>query len=275
MSETDSGLAREQMSDRSSSRYDLDNDELEQLGARMVEYVEENVQSDGIVSLWIDPAHQFADFVRTHEASYFPEVADVTNEDESNTVFIALIDTREGVKRVVHGVTVMFPRFMQEGLSVAENADLNGVETTGFYTIDSLIDRGNFTADEFAQYYTDKGVDLAQCFSVETNFRIGERPELIDGLKPADVVYISLFERIMKKKPPVGQVTMFATVNRSQIQSFERAGLQYEPIMGRTDLDTEESELGIESLPISIVDGQYVRDLMDSMVGHFPQLKAE
>ncbi|MDB5165751.1 MAG: hypothetical protein JWM00_641 [Candidatus Saccharibacteria bacterium] len=276
VSEVDNEVERDQDKDRPSfARYDLDAEELEQIEHKMVGYVEKRVAEQGIAILWVSPSHNFSNFIRTHEAHYFPEVAEVSDEDESNTLFLALIDTRDDSRRVVHGATVMYPKFMQNGVSRSERAEQDGIETTGFYTIDSLIERGNFTADEFTQYYTDKGMDLSKCLSVETNFRIGERPDDFSGLKPADITYVALYERLMSTTPPLLGAAIFATINDKQIQSFERVGLKYEPIMGKTDLNTEESELGIKSLPVALIYDQYAYDLMSTMSKEVAHLSVE
>lgn len=236
-------------------KYNLSTQELRILEQEMVSVAREREASADIVALWISPTHRFSNFLRTHEASYFPEVADVSEDDEKNTLFLALIDTREGVERVVHGVTVMRPLSMD---SVSEGG-------TGFYTIDSLIKRGNFSSDEFHEFYGEKGADISKCLSVETNFRIGERPPMLNGLKMADIAYVAIFQKLMASRLNLNEGLIFATVNSKQIDSFTRVGLRHEPIMGRTDLDTEESELGIESQPVTLLYDAYARDLFSNI----------
>lgn len=257
------------------ARYDLTEEELRQLENQIADFVGEMVSEPGITALWIPPTHKFSNFLRTHEAHYFPEVAEVSEDDESNTVFLALVDTRNSSKKVVHGATVMYPEFMQKKTLELDKSDLYTDGTTGFYTIDSLIERGNFTAAEFIQYYDSQGIDIAKCLSVETNFRIGERPDNLNGLKPADVAYIALYNRLIKNNPALLGAAIFATINEKQVQSFERTGLKYEPIMGRTDLKTEESELGIESLPIALIYDQYSHDLMSELSKQVTHLSVE
>lgn len=245
-----------------SAKYNLSEKELSTLETAMVSYVEERQESPGISALWITPTHTFSNFVRTHEASYFPEVAEVSDGDEDNTVFLALVDTRESSKRVVHGATLMRPKTPHNGEETS---------TTGFYTIDSLIERDNFSQEEFYEYYANKGVDVTKCLSVETNFRIGEKPEALNGLKPADIAYVALFQKLIASQPKKGESLIIATINERQSQSFDRIGLKHEPILGRTDLSTEESELGIDSQPVTIICDQYVHDLfngMNAMLSH-------
>ncbi|CAN5409887.1 hypothetical protein BH09PAT4_BH09PAT4_01620 [soil metagenome] len=231
-------------------RYDLTAEELEELEDGLVAKVAEAYPGEkGIVATWINSKSSFANFVRTHEAAYFEEVEEVSEDDEADTLFLALVDMRGEEGKVVHGATVTGLTYDPTEKKLALRSEMM-TDETGLYTIDSLIGLGNFTAQEFKDYHAAKGINVANCIAVETNFRIGNKVEVFNGFGAADLAYLELFSLVEKTNDNISTAAVFASINKASISSFDRAGLDYEPLMGRTDLKTEESMLGKESLPV-------------------------
>src|SRR5205814_9346276 len=58
--------------------------------------------------------------------------------------------------------------------------------------IRDLVESGQVTDRQIADYYAGKHVDLSQCLSVETNFRVGEKVEAMNGLRTTDLGYLAI-----------------------------------------------------------------------------------
>ena len=223
--------------------YFLPDERLDSIEREIVDAViaeTDGINPPGLVPVWIDAKCKAADFVRTHEAKLFPEVTGLSDKVDDRTIFLAVVDTRGERQSITHGLTLNTPE------KHSDNFDAK----TGFYTIDNLIDRGNFSADEFRKYYESKGVDLSQTLSIETNFRIKEKTMRWNGVKSADVAYLAVFQLFMKSEPELHKSGIFATINEQQKKSLERLGLVPELLLGREHFDTEEAEFGIDSSPV-------------------------
>lgn len=252
----------EQTQEISQPRYDLSKEELAQLESSLVSQIKESHGDGVIVPVLISPESRFANIVRTYEAEYFPEVKELPAEVESNTVFLALVDTRDGIDRVVHATTLS--GFDIDGAPNTE-ADVAEEQSTGFIVTDDLVSMGNFTPAEFKEYYISRGYDLQKCLSVETNFIVGERPPLFNGLRTADVAYLAVFQMFMTRNPEVGRAAIFSSINHASTQSFARVGVQCLPLMGRNDLVTSESMQGLEYKPVAIPYNDTSRHLFDNI----------
>jgi len=247
-------------------RYDLDPDQLNALETQLVEAVRGAPGSEGITAVWLGPEHRYANIIRTHEARLFPEVGDSSAADENKTRFLALVDTRPGSNRVVHGATVC------RGGSPDEGSTAVPAVSTGFITIDNLIELGNFSASEFQSYYGSRNIDLTQCASVETNFRIGQRVPNAWGLSTTAIVYLMLFRFLVRCGARRNRALVFADVNRVSRISFQRIGIMYAPLMGRTDLVTPETGLGRSSSPVTIPLDDACHDLFLPMRADVPEV---
>jgi hypothetical protein len=253
-------------------RYDLTPEELSTLQDELVGEVKTKYPEEGVVGVWINPKSKFANFIRMNEASYFPEVSNVTAEDEGQTLFLALVDTRPGVNRVVHGATITGLSYDKDRKEIQiEPENLNG--TTGLYTIDSLVDLGNFTTQEFVDYYAARGVNTTKSISVETNFRIGAKADKFKGLGASEIAYLKIFNLMDKAGLADGNAAVFATINRVSMISFGRVGINYELLMGRDDFRTEEAEHGKDSTPVAITSvGSVTRMLSKRINRKVPEL---
>ena len=241
-------------------RYDLSIEEMETLESELVQKARKANMDGGIVAVWINPKSKYANFVRMHESQYFPEVADVKESDDDDILFLALIDTRDGVNKVIHGAQMT-------GLSYIPTKRLfkkqdNKQDSTGLYTLDSLISLGNFTYYELNEYYAKIGVDVSKSIAVETNFRI-ENADKYQGLTPAEIAYLMSFRLVKRTSGKLTNKARFASINRASKISFKRFGLEFQTVMNRAEFITEESMLGKETLPIAVTYTQEVKSLME------------
>jgi len=252
-----------------SPRYDLSPEEINALEGEVVAKVEEQFEKEGIYAVWISPESKYANILRTYEAEYFPEVKDVVAEVEEDTVFLALVDTRTDSRRIVHATTLS--AMSDEAKELAEP------ETTGFYTVDDLIEMKNFTAREFLDYYAAKGVDMNSCISVDTNFKIGERAPKFNGLDTAQLAYVTVFNFVQKRATETSlherekKFAVFASINLPSIISFKRMGIECEPMMGRDDLITSESMRGLKYTPVAIISNENAIELFQTLNLNVPE----
>lgn len=225
----------------STPRYDLSPEVLDAIQVNLVEDARTNF-GEGITAAWISPTHTYANFLRTNEALKFPEVANLDEEYDNAQLFLALIDTRGEPGQVVHAATLMS---LREGVQETD-------EKTGFYTIDSLIERGNFSVKDFLDFYAQRNIDVDKSVSAETNFKIHTKVEPFHGMGTADMVYMMMVNKLLENGATLGRTVVFATANNKQSRSLSRSGLDVDPLLGRTDLSTEEADLGVESHPVAI-----------------------
>lgn len=237
--------------------YNLSAEVLTQIEHQMVEDAR-SVASDGIVIAWVDPTHSYSNFLRTKEAQHFPEVKETDIYYELNQVYMAIIDTR-GEGSVAHATTI---NFYDGSIDTGDDQDK---QRTGFYTIDSLIEHGNFTREEFVAHYVNKGIDPNTTISIETNFKINPDMPNYHDLGSADLAYLGILQWLLRQKWDQETITLFATINEKQIKSLERVGIGTALLMDRSDFRTEEEELGKFSMPVTI-DFKNGRDVL-SLIG--------
>lgn len=237
-------------SDRVSPRYDLKPEEIGEIETELLFAANKLTTDGGIVATWISPWHNYSNLLRSYEAVNFPEVVELPEDIEDRSLFLALVDTRDGVERVVHSTTVSGILGRKAG---DEIEDEEGVHiTSGFIVIDDLVEMGNFTNEEFWDYYNERGIDLEHSMSVETNFRVGDRVESYSGLSTSDIAYLSLFRLLKRRANSLNTAVVFANINGKSIHSFERVGIVCEPLMGRSNLVTSESMQGLDFKPVAI-----------------------
>lgn len=227
-------------------RFDLDTEELRAVELEMSDNARE-LFGDTVSIAWVSADHPFSNFFRTHESRYFPEVEETDPEYDVNQVYLAVVDTRDGRSEVVHGASLMGFR---EVLDADGEVDQS---KTGLYTVDSLIEYGNFSRSEFEAYYSGVGIDFSQSIGIETNFRTSEKFERFFGMKSSDLAYLTVVNSLIAGNAPIGKTLVFATINQMQIDSLSRVGVDIEPLMGRDDFRTEEAELGGYSMPAVVL----------------------
>jgi len=253
----------------SSPRYDLTCEELSALEEKLLKEVDRltkkplHKKAQGIYGVWIPSRNKYANILRTNEAKYFPEVSELTDEVEDETLFLAMVDTRTESRRVVHATTI-------SGVEQGNNS--SQPNSSGFITIDELIDMGNFTAEEFREYYRGHEIDTFKSISVDTNFRVGQKVKRIDGIKTADLAYLTVFQFLDRQKPEGATTAVFASINRASIISFKQLGLEFEPLMGRSDLVTPESLEGKDFLPVMIPNNTHNSELFKKLGFQVPEI---
>lgn len=226
--------------------YNLSADELVTLENQLIDIAIIKGATDGLIAFWISPTSPFSNIVRTYESLHFPEVEGVSEGDELTTLFLCIMDMRLPEPRVVHAASTS----NYDELKSGKHGD-----STGFYTVDQLIRLGNFTAREFEEYYNKEEVALSACISVETNFRVGEHTDKYRGFPVSNVAYKALYahakSRALESGEP-GLAGIFSSINEASKRSFTKFGIEYRPLMGRTNLKTPEEVFGLEYQPVFI-----------------------
>lgn len=191
-----------------------------------------------IVAVWLATHTPLANVVRTLEARIFPEVPNLATENaENKSLFLALVDTREGAERIVHCTRLT-------GASAESNQDTDS-NTTGLIGIDEVIGSDqNFSARDFYDYYEKDGTNITSCLSVETNFRVGERVGTNNGLRISDLGYVAVFNMLERGGAEVDKSYIFAFFNEGTIKSLSAIGIVAEPLAGRGDLKAPSDEAG-------------------------------
>jgi hypothetical protein len=249
-------------------RYDLTQEEMEVLDHEMVAAVKEVYPEPGVYAAIIEPDHLFSNFVRGHEAKFFPEAVEFPPELEQNTRSFALVDTRPASDRVVHVGSISGPGLVKN----PETGRGDHRETTGFLSVDELVGLDNFTAEEFTAYYTERGLNLDKCIAVETNVKVGPVVEKYHGVRTVDLGYLTLVGMIEQANPGVDESAVFASINLPQALSFKRFGISTEPLMGRSDLLTPESFRGRVSTPVEIPYTEEYKRLFAAMGPQLPSV---
>jgi hypothetical protein len=178
--------------------------------------------SDGLVNVWIRYDSEAADFVRAHEAAIFPEVPDLLNDQvEQQCMFSAIVDVAE--ERVLHASRMSGP-LIRKG---------NGGDATGsgFVIIDELIaENDSFTVEAFFDRYDEQTRNLS--FSIETNFRIGERRTLASGARVAHLGYLALFRLVERVRPRGATTLIFGGFNDATVRSLNALAIDVAPLSG-------------------------------------------
>jgi hypothetical protein len=178
--------------------------------------------SDGLVNVWIRYDSPAADFVRAHEAAIFPEVPDLLNDEvEQQCMFSAIIDVND--QRVLHASRMSGPRIRRGNGATRSNS--------GFVIIDELIaEHESFTVENFFRRYDERTRDLS--FSIETNFRIGERRSLASGARVAHLGYLALFRLVERVRPRGATTLIFGGFNDVTVRSLNALDIAVAPLSG-------------------------------------------
>lgn len=178
--------------------------------------------SDGLVNVWIKYDSPAADFVRAHEAAIFPEVPDLLNDEvEQQCMFSAIVDVTDD--RVLHASRMSGPRIRKGNGATRSHS--------GFVIIDELIaENESFTVDDFFRRYDEQTRDLS--FSIETNFRIGERRRLTSGARVAHLGYLALFRLVERVRPRGATTLIFGGFNDVTVRSLNALDIAVAPLSG-------------------------------------------
>jgi len=208
-------------------RYDLTPEEIKDGEAKLIQKVQVAIRSKKTMqNVWLSSSNAASNLVRTWEASYFPEISSVVDDEvERHSAFLVTLENRQQ-PRIVHAARITGPHFAKEIMAT------NG-ERTYFAGIDELIAAGVFSAAEFYEYYKEQGIDTDNCIGVETNMRVGDKASRFNGLVPAQMAYGSFVRMLGAIQPDITKVGVFANINRASLISFRRAGFGYEPLLGK------------------------------------------
>ena len=205
---------------------------------------EMNMPQD-LYSLWVKPDSIYANIARTNEKKYWKYMPDIMSIHEDQSMFLLLFDTRMARNEVVHSTRIS--GFTPDGMR-----DDN--DRTGLIIIDDIIDSNQgLTAKYFRDYYTERGIDLMKCITVESNIKIHNTRKK-DGINVPDLAYLSLFKNVVNRGGQAGDSCVFAVINMPTVLSFGRIGLDYEPLAGMKSLQTpaDNGEFDDNFMPVCI-----------------------
>lgn len=250
--------------------YEIKEEDFENLQNELVRIVAESTPNDGVHSVWLNTENKFSNLVRTLEVGIFPEIVSFVDPlVESRSKFLALVDTSEDQRRIVHGFRLSGIA-MNATVGEAQNKKsglYNQDESIGLIMVDELIQSGQgFTAKEFREYYDMAGVKIEDCVSVETNFRVGDKVET-DGLRVSDLGYIAIFNLLERISTKLDEACVFAYLNAPAIKSLQAIGIEYRPFAGREDLKAPGSgeEFDEHYIPVAIPKNKRNTDVFRSI----------
>ena len=165
--------------------------------------------ASGLVSALIGPdEHAFVELADA-ELEQFPEMSDLPNGN-----FGFWVVAEDG--RVGHAMRLSFPT-LSSGLFAPNLAH-------------ELVESGQITASQIAQDFSDRGIELSQCISVESSFRVAR----LSPRSAAMPSYLGLTQFVVN----TNRVAVLAHQNGVAERSFRRAGLYWEPLSPVYDLRT-------------------------------------
>lgn len=250
-------------------KYNVEPEEFRLLQEDLIKKINDLSDDVGIHAVWLNTDNKFSNLVRTLEAGVFPEItAFVTPLVESRSRFLTILDTSDDHRRILHGFrisSISISNAVEE--EHKENRFYVQDDNIGLAMVDELIQSGQgFTAKEFIDYYERIGVDIKNCISVETNFRVGEKVET-DGLRVSDLGYIAIFNSLERKSTSLDDVCVFAYLNAPAIKSLQATGIEYRPFAGREDLKAPgvDDDFDEHYIPIAIPKNKRNTDVFKSI----------
>lgn len=222
-----------------SPRYDLSPEELVEREARIVDLVRQQ-QGDIVCSVWAPSTSPYADVVRTRELEKFPEMLELMRGYEDESVFLLMVDARPNAGWIARGTRIASPIFTRGVRPSIREGSIN------IPLLQGMIDSGQVTGQELIDYYAEKGINLDNCVSVETNLKI-RQSERLNGVPLAQLGYLTMFNFALglgsSGESDDVSSCILAHINEDTKRSFEFLGLggDYEPLVGREDLHTPTS----------------------------------
>lgn len=200
--------------------YHLPESQVKALERELVSAIKTEYTTPDVYAAWITPDHRFADAVRTLEARQFPEMPDLVNDSvEKRSVFMVLVDTREGEDRIVHCTRL-------SGIKLHEDQPDQTIEGSGFIVIDEAIEKNELSSEGFQKFCEKNNLDPTHFISVETNFRVGEKVPDRDGLRMSDIGYVTFFRKILDKGGEINHSGVFASINIGTRKSLGAIGVK-------------------------------------------------
>jgi hypothetical protein len=214
--------------------YDLSKEELDRLEGELVGKVREKFGKT-VASVWVGSHSPYANFIRTHENETFSKLhlPELFEKYEDESAFLITVDTRKGQNKVIRGTRLSSPQFSSKVETESDD------DTVRIAMIQDMVEAGQFTNQEFVEYYKNRGIDPNRAVSVETNFRIGGRAPRIMGMIPVShVAYLSMYNFAAGRNLNTSDACIFAHVNDATINSLSRMGIPIDPLMGNENLRT-------------------------------------
>ena len=251
-------------------RYDLSPEELAEREAQIVDLVRQK-HGNVVCSVWASPTSPFADFVRTEEIAKFPEIAELMESYEDESAFLLMVDARPEAGWVARGTRIASPVFTLGKRPGAAEGSIN------MPLVQGMIDSGQVTAKELIDYYAEKGINLDNCVSVETNRRI-RASERVNGVPLAQLGYLAMFTFALglgsSRESDKVSSCILAHINDETKRSFDFLGLgdNYEPLAGREDLHTPTSggEFDDSYVPVAFFGTQQAKEVFGNLAAFMP-----
>lgn len=172
-------------------------------------------------ALWAHPSSAIGERLAEAEAEAFPEAPELFDGSDE---YLMLGVVAHG--RVVHVMRLSVP-LLVAGLDAP-------------FIIREVVGSGQAVSyDEVVMYYRERSIDLRFTLSVESNVALRGPDEL--EMRSADMAYLSVFRLLRAFEGSA----VFAHLNNPATRSFERFGIPFEPLAGRSDLHTPSSTPGV------------------------------
>ncbi|HKU18860.1 MAG TPA: hypothetical protein VJP80_06335 [Candidatus Saccharimonadales bacterium] len=214
------------------ARFDLSEIELSKLESSMLDRVRQT-HGNKLCAVWIKSDMPEANLLRAREAQALPDVnvENLFSPHESNSYFLAMVDARRRVNRVIRGTRITGRQFNPDRRN-GDGHDGNGLDMA---MLSDMVVDGEISAEELRHYYNQSGgIDLNKSFAVETNFRIGERaPRRFGVMSMAALSYLCMYRRVVNNDFQASDVAIFAHANRATLESLDHAGVDTELVAGR------------------------------------------
>lgn len=219
--------------------YDLSEAECDLIKKDLVRKVRA-AYGNTIAALWIDGRRPEANLLRTREKQTFPKIdteALFGQYDESN-MFLAIVDARRGKSGVIRGTRLSGRHFdPRHKTNLAPNVERDG--GTGMAMFRDMIVDGELSGQEVAEYYRNQDIDLSECVSVETNFKIERARRRWAFIPMSRLAYLAMYNYVRKGDLKGGNTrAIFAHINDASRDSLSRLGVTLDYIAGRADLRT-------------------------------------
>ncbi|MCA9312874.1 hypothetical protein H6801_01295 [Candidatus Nomurabacteria bacterium] len=225
-------------------RYNLDSNEFDILQADLINCIKQKADENvGQIAVWFGSDSRYANLVRTLEAVVFPEITTfISAEVEDCSKFLVIVDPDSADGRIVHAFRSTGQRFNEGNFAFSDNSI---EQSTGIAMLEEVLDANpGLSREELVGYYSSRGIDLSECISIETNFRVGEKLETENGLRTSDLGYIAIFNTVTNNDDGRANYGIFAHLNEQAITSLSTIGVSFETVAGRDDLGTPSSTEG-------------------------------
>jgi hypothetical protein len=185
------------------------------------------------------------------EAQVFPEAPELFAGADCPFAFLTVVSVPE--RLALHAMRLSLPDRSRPGARPL--------------LVDDLVGSGQgLTMADFDRWAAARGVTMADCTSVESNFRLAK----VKHVPSAAIAYVAMFH-LVHDLGYVGGI--FAHLNRAARVSFRRAGLGFEPVLGREGLRTPGVGVGFDPsyepvfIPLGGSNAEAIASMADDATG--------